>query len=490
MVKRAQQPQTQKRRRGLLYGVLLTAVALMLLAYSYYSFYQTSLEAAERSEQEYLITRQEHIRHRMSATQDVLVMLRTTLENMRTHDALDDAMVTAMQQRVLEEFTYIYGVSVLYDSDISAGGTYSHVWYDDTFVYVERQKMSEDTRTWYEDIKDRPRTVVSNPRYDPQNLNHAPFISVFLPIQEYGKFIGLLCADISLDYMQDLATPPGGRHGSMILVSSDGCVVASTKQDVPQLHSIFDMDKTWIATVTESLRGVASVSYIRDDMAYLLASSPFDVAQNQRWVLISMVPRRDILAGFNHSVTVQLALVGVVAISLYILWQVFRINRKSMTDALTGIGNRGWLDQMLPAALRRAAQSNKNVCLLMIDIDNFKTINDTYGHPMGDLVLKDLAGRLQRKIRSGSDWVARYGGEEFLVCLTDVPHHVVERIVGSMLEDIRSARVPAGNDEIKYTVSVGGAYNSEELKTAPQVLAAADKNLYAAKHAGKDQFVI
>ena len=95
-------------------------------------------------------------------------------------------------------------------------------------------------------------------------------------------------------------------------------------------------------------------------------------------------------------------------------------------DPLTGLWNRGAILDFLRRELDRAQRSSKPFGLLMIDLDHFKRINDTYGHLVGDTVLKEVAQRLAGSVRS-YDWVGRYGGEEFLVIVSDCPREAVAK---------------------------------------------------------------
>ena len=170
-----------------------------------------------------------------------------------------------------------------------------------------------------------------------------------------------------------------------------------------------------------------------------------------------------------------------------------RLLRSGFTDVLTGWNNRRYLQVRLVEELARARREASSLVCLMLDIDHFKNVNDTFGHAAGDAVLRELAQRIESQVRV-SDIAARYGGEEFVVLLpgTDIDS-------GTLLaERIRKA-VSAnpieigGGNSITITVSIGSASiapirDADDLKTTGEsLLARADVALYSAKSSGRDR---
>jgi two-component system, cell cycle response regulator len=159
----------------------------------------------------------------------------------------------------------------------------------------------------------------------------------------------------------------------------------------------------------------------------------------------------------------------------------------SLRDGLTRAFNRKYFDERLDQEFAYAVRHDSELALLMIDVDHFKTINDTYGHVAGDTVLTQLSAHLLRIIRA-EDVFARYGGEEFAVLSRGI-HHETGKAFG---ERVRSAveRYPfTQNDErIPVTVSVGvAAIPSPEVGQPSQLVEAADRALYRAKAAGRNR---
>ncbi|MEO2211511.1 sensor domain-containing diguanylate cyclase [Paenibacillus amylolyticus] len=151
------------------------------------------------------------------------------------------------------------------------------------------------------------------------------------------------------------------------------------------------------------------------------------------------------------------------------------------TDLLTGLKNRRFFQEKMLESLILFQQKQRNFSLLVVDIDHFKSINDTYGHPIGDLVLGNLAGLLQSVSRS-TDVVARYGGEEFVIILPDCEE---EQAIG-IAERYRSQVASADWGEYNITVSIGAATVVEE-DTEKTLFQRADNALYASKTGGRNR---
>ena len=140
---------------------------------------------------------------------------------------------------------------------------------------------------------------------------------------------------------------------------------------------------------------------------------------------------------------------------------------------------------------QRPSTEDRNFALIMVDIDHFKSVNDTYGHDVGDQVLKELSARLQEIVR-GQDLAARLGGEEFLIVVTNATEDNAQLVAERIREDIAgvpmTATTPSGSLDI--TVSVGVAMRESASETPDEQLKRADEALYAAKRGGSDCVVI
>lgn len=173
-----------------------------------------------------------------------------------------------------------------------------------------------------------------------------------------------------------------------------------------------------------------------------------------------------------------------------------RLLRSGFTDVLTGWHNRRYLQVRLAEELARARRERSYVVCLMLDVDHFKRVNDSWGHIAGDAVLRELANRIDSQVRA-SDVAARYGGEEFVVLLPDTDSAAAERLAERIRRAIaKSAFELPGGESVTVTVSIGIAAvcpeaDAADLKTVGDaLLARADVALYRAKSAGRDRIAI
>lgn len=160
----------------------------------------------------------------------------------------------------------------------------------------------------------------------------------------------------------------------------------------------------------------------------------------------------------------------------------------NMTDALTGIYNRRYFDKRSNTELRRSWRTESSLCLLMIDIDHFKHINDTYGHLVGDHILKDVAKLISSNLKRTSDVVCRYGGEEFAIILPDTSLPGALALGEELRAAIESKAFTIEGLRIDLTISVGlhGGVFAPRTRV-DDIIARADKALYWAKENGRNQ---
>ncbi len=166
------------------------------------------------------------------------------------------------------------------------------------------------------------------------------------------------------------------------------------------------------------------------------------------------------------------------------------LRTQSVRDPLTGLYNRRYMEEILDREVRRAARAAQSLGLLMIDLDHFKSFNDTYGHDAGDAVLREIGKSLTKGIRA-EDFVCRFGGEEFVVILPTADlaasYARAERLRAKAKE---LTILYQGKSMGMITLSVGVAVFSEHGISPKDLMAAADTALYEAKHGGRDQVVV
>jgi len=163
--------------------------------------------------------------------------------------------------------------------------------------------------------------------------------------------------------------------------------------------------------------------------------------------------------------------------------------REMSLDALTELYNRKAFDEQLARTVDISLLSGQSACLFMVDIDHFKSINDTFGHPAGDAVLKKVANCCTRAFPRKTDFVARYGGEEFAIIVQDTPVDAGRMLGERLLEAIRSLTINHNEQEIRVTASVGvSAFVIGD--SAATWLNRADAALYQAKQTGRDRVAV
>jgi len=165
-----------------------------------------------------------------------------------------------------------------------------------------------------------------------------------------------------------------------------------------------------------------------------------------------------------------------------------KVRREATLDGLTKLANRSSLDEHMASVLAVHRISGRPSCLLMVDVDRFKDLNDRLGHLAGDCALRSLSDTLARAFPRKSDFVARYGGEEFAVILAEDGEDVGLRLAERLLAAVRQAKIHWEGEEVQISVSIGVASPAEGDEVEDWV-GRADKRLYQAKQEGRNKAV-
>ncbi|HVF19780.1 MAG TPA: diguanylate cyclase [Mycobacteriales bacterium] len=162
--------------------------------------------------------------------------------------------------------------------------------------------------------------------------------------------------------------------------------------------------------------------------------------------------------------------------------------RLAITDGLTGLWNYRYFQMTLDKEIERASRFGRPLALLVMDLDNFKKVNDEFGHQRGDAVLVEMASRIRGTIRE-VDVLARYGGEEFVLILPETEPEGAEQLAQKICALVRGRRFGSPGDEpIRVTISIGLAMHPTDGRSGSDLLRAADTALYAAKSGGRDTY--
>ncbi len=165
-----------------------------------------------------------------------------------------------------------------------------------------------------------------------------------------------------------------------------------------------------------------------------------------------------------------------------------KLRRLATTDGLTGALNRAEFLALGQRETERALHSSRDLVVLMLDVDHFKTINDRYGHAGGDCALRHLVALLQAGLRN-VDRLGRLGGEEFAIMLPATAQEPAERVAQRLLTAVAGTNVPFGDTPIAMTVSIGLAIRRDTDRSIEQIIARADDALYRAKNTGRNRVV-
>jgi diguanylate cyclase (GGDEF)-like protein len=168
-----------------------------------------------------------------------------------------------------------------------------------------------------------------------------------------------------------------------------------------------------------------------------------------------------------------------------------KISEQAETDLLTGLKNRRSVMSFLQTAVDQAKNKNSQLSVMMIDLDHFKVINDTYGHLAGDLCLKQVAQVIQHSVRDVSDLAGRFGGEEFIVVIKDIDAQKAVDIANKIRTNIEGSFITIKDvKHLKFTATIGiCTLSSDQISSIEHLIDLADRALYEGKSAGRNRVV-
>ncbi len=179
------------------------------------------------------------------------------------------------------------------------------------------------------------------------------------------------------------------------------------------------------------------------------------------------------------------------AASLKHLQRLSSVKKEAIYDTLTGLVNRRYFEERITAEAKKAFLNGSALSIIMVDIDHFKRVNDTFGHAAGDKVLREVGSLLKSSVRRQDDMVARYGGEEFVLVLPGVTLEPASTIAERIRRSFQDTPIDIGETQLHLTISLGiSNFPIHRVKSKEELVKMADLALYEAKRRGRNRVYV
>jgi len=254
-----------------------------------------------------------------------------------------------------------------------------------------------------------------------------------------------------------------------------------------------EIDRQWFSRKVESVATLGTPAFtVWEQRPYLMRFKSYQPITGQEEFMYqntTLLPLRSPDNRINHICLVIYDVTDVATNRHQIQAANAQLQLLSSTDRLTGLYNRGHWEGSLKAAYARHQRYGNALSLVMLDIDHFKHVNDTYGHQAGDKVIEQLAQLLREHARE-SDVPGRYGGEEFGVVLSDTDHAGARIFAERLRQAVEALLVQYNGQDIRFTISLGAADLSAPANDHAELIARADQALYTSKKTGRNRVTV
>ena len=388
-------------------------------------------------------------------------------------------------QRIKESYEYF---SAFFISDI----TKNYYYYDGILKQVS---PDDEHDVWYYNF------VALNRDYDLDVDNDEAtegtmtiFINHRLENGE-GNFLGVTGVGLQLSEMGETLENYRQRFGHFIyLIDSDGLIQIHPNQDlilttnIRDLEGLEDLSVEILSKDTEmhyfeykvgKIDVILSARYFPDLDWYLI------VEQDQSNALLSA--RRSLIGNIVVGLLVSLLVIGLVVVVLNLF--IDKLEQTAITDELTGLFNRRKMEDLLEREIAFSRRYGDLLSLIMMDIDQFKSVNDTYGHHTGDTYLKRMSEVLLMEIRK-VDFLGRWGGEEFIILLPRTNVEQADELAERLRNSVEIMQIESGQGLITRTVSIGISSTNSAKLDLDLMIRQADEAMYRAKQAGGNRVVV
>jgi len=342
--------------------------------------------------------------------------------------------------------------------------------------------------------------------HEPSSDTTPILIDISTVMQVFQAISGDIVLDSLIKKIMKMAVVNAGAQRGFLILDTEGTLTIEAVEEDGR-ESVWDLMQSFPLELCDELCRTI-VNYVhRSGVDVILGDAlhegaftddPYIMARNCKSILCTPIMSKGKTTGIlymeNNLATEaftpeRLELLKMLSAQAAISLENARLFESATTDGLTRLYVHRYFQLLLDKEVSRAQRYNKTVSLIMMDIDNFKKFNDTYGHQMGDEVLRTVARAVKRSLRT-IDIAARYGGEEFIVILpeTDVPQAttVAEKIRAA----VEASEVAHGDEALHVTISLGVAAYPQHAMKKEALIRCADEALYAAKHAGKNRVSI
>lgn len=255
-----------------------------------------------------------------------------------------------------------------------------------------------------------------------------------------------------------------------------------------------EVDQPWFRRKAETvaLLGIRTFT-IWEQRPYLVrfkSYQPITGLEDFMYQNTTMLPLKDANGAVAHICVIIYDVTKVAVNSKQLLNANTQLEQLSRTDRLTGLFNRGYWEECLGVEFARHQRYGSTSSLVIFDIDHFKNVNDRYGHPAGDAVIRQVAELTRQHIRS-TDLAGRYGGEEFVVLLPDTDLKGAWTFAERLRNAVEQAAVVHAEDSLKVTISLGiSVLNDEPCHSHSQLIERADQALYQSKEGGRNRTTV
>ena len=319
------------------------------------------------------------------------------------------------------------------------------------------------------------------------------------------KVSQIISSEIMLDrllqkIMHESITNAGAQRGYLIL-ESEGELTIEASEDVDK-NEFLVMQSMALKDCPEICRSIVNYVYHSgEDIVLgnaakegLFTNDPYIMRVQCKSILCTPIMSKGKLSGIlymennlseNAFTPERLEILRSFSVQAAISIENARLFELATTDGMTKLYVHRYFQLLLDQEMKRSQRHNKKFSLIMMDIDNFKSFNDTYGHQLGDKVLKDVASAA-KKISRSEDIAARYGGEEFIMILPETDSRQAMIFAEKIRASVAEIEIPHENKKLHVTISLGVSTYPDHAEEKEELIHAADAALYTSKHRGKN----